>query len=523
MLSNRPLIHALLFGVFPVTFYLLDFINYSRAGKLLITGMATIGLLSALAEKYRSSLPRWLLFFVSLVLFANLSFHAGMRDIFGVAQDEMMIMKSILSTDGQESYEFWLQYKPYLIKHLLIFVFSFGLFYLLALKPSTKKQHIPISAAILSFWILFFIIGHLEKSIRRGNPFIYFPHFYNEYRQELSELKQLDHLLQSNQTDNALSGVRYYGKDPKNTVVWVIGESSTKHNWSLYGYDRETTPLIDSIRSELLVFDHILAAAPITIPAFERMLTPATKADPERWKKEPSVLQIAKKAGYHTYWISNHTTDAHNGITTLFARQADEVYITNKGKARGEGSYDASVLPAYQKALQDPYDKKLILVHLLGSHPAYNFRYPDSYARFTGNFDDEVAKSLEKRGRAKWAIAFRNFYDNSVLYGDYIRYTLLKKLQKSPDVAHAVWIYHPDHGEDVCHHTNFSGHNKHAIEQWEIPMLVWSPVKMKGNTKRKYRLDEIESTILGLLKISSKYYHSDQDILIRNSATHDTN
>ncbi len=514
MIRNRPLFTALLFALFVLGFYLLGYINYARAGKIILTGMSTIGLLSVLTKKYpHNTLLSWLLLLVSFLLFVNLSFQGGLRDIFGVAQDEMMIMKAIFGTDRQESYEFWLQYKPYLIKHLLLLIFSFGFFFFFALRHTSNYQVKAISKNVLIAWVLFFIIGHLEKSIRRGNPFIYFPHFYTEWKAELEELKELNSLLNAN-SNYTLNSVKYVGKTKKNTLVWVIGESSTKHNWSLYGYERNTTPLMDAIKDELLIFQNITAAAPITVPAFERMLTPATIKQPHLWKTQPNIIQIAKKAGYHTYWISNHTTDAHSGITAIFANQADETSMTNRGKARGEGSYDASVLPAYKKALSDPYDKKLILVHLLGSHPAYNFRYPKTYAKFTGIFDDNIAKSLSARGIADWAITFRNFYDNSILYGDYIRYTLLTLLQESQEAAQATWLYHPDHGEDVCHHDNFSGHNKDVKEQWEIPMVLWSQDKKKvPSSVTPYSLDIIESTILGLLKIDTKYYKPKNDLL----------
>ena len=512
MTINKPIFVALFFILFPLAFFLLDFINYSRAAKIAITGMTTVGLLYTLSKKYNtSSFLKYLLVIVSFILFLNLSFQAGLRDIFGVAQDEMMIMKAILGTDMQESYEFLLQYRHFLTKHILILIFSFCVFYCMALRES-KADIVVIGKFTLVAWILLFLVGHLEKSIRRGSPFVYFPHFYTEWKAELTEVNKLNELLKDNINHKSMSDIKYIGQGKKNTVVWVIGESSTKYNWSLYGYDRQTTPLLDSIQDELLVFDNINAAAPTTVPAFERMLTPATIKKPELWKKEPNIIQIAKKAGYHTYWISNHTTDAHSGITYIFAKHADENYMTNRGKARGEGSYDASVLPAYKKALADPYDKKLILVHLLGSHPAYNFRYPKEYAKFTETFDDKTAKELSDKGIDKWAIGFRNLYDNSILYGDYIRYTLLKLLQNSKDAKHSSWLYHPDHGEDVCHHNNFSGHNKNVKEQWEIPMVFWSYMPQEADIHINYRLDIINSTILGLLHIQTRYYNPSDDI-----------
>ncbi len=518
IISYRPLLQSILFLLFPLSFYIVDYLNYSRAGKIALIGMSMIGTFSILSMRYSSnSILRWILIVVSFIIFINMSFHAGLRDIFGVAQDDMMIIKAIFGTDSQESFEFILQYRFYLIKHFTILILSYTLFYILALRRYYTKTEFIITKRVLIAWILFLTIAHLNTSMRISNPIVYFPHFYDRWQTDLEEIKNLNQILEKNLSSSGLSTMKYKGKSDKNTLVWVIGESSTKSNWSLYGYQRNTTPMIQSLQKELLVFDNIYAAAPITVPAFERMLTPATIKKPELWKSYPDLILMAKQAGYHVYWISNHTTDAY-GVLSIFAHHADETIMTNKGKSRGEGSYDSSVLPAYQNALNDKFDKKLIIVHLLGSHPAYNFRYPDEYNQYSNIFDDLVAKELTDKGRADWAITFRNFYDNSILYGDMIRHKLLSLLKNSKESKHSTWLYHPDHGEDVCHHTDFSGHNQMVKEQWEVPMIFWpsSYTDKKYITTKAYRIDTIHNTLLGLLQIEGKYYNPHNDIFSKD-------
>jgi len=512
-LSCRPASQAFFYLLFPLGFYLLDYLGYSRAAKVALIGVAVIGLFGALSARFPSHhIFRWLLVISSFIIFANISFHAGLRDIFGIAQDDIMIIKTLFGTDMQESWEFVVQYRYYILKYISILLATFGLFYISVLRCADRQRH-HISNRVLVAWILFALVAHLDKSMRISSPVIYFPHFYSKWQSDLTELKRLDIIMQEGVSSSRLSSMRYTAEMDRNTVVWVIGESSTKANWSLYGYGRDTTPKIESVRDELLVFDGVYAAAATTVPAFERMLTPATLADSELWREEPSLILMAKQAGYRIYWISNHTTDAY-GILSIFANQADEIAMTNRGKARGEGSFDSSVLSPYTKALADPYDKKLIIVHLLGSHPAYSYRYPKKYSLYSGTFDDTVATTLLEDGRDSWAVAFRNFYDNSVQYGDEIRYRLLEILQSSKESNNSSWLYHPDHGEDVCHHTNFSGHNKRVKEQWEIPMLFWSsrPLPQADITTSPYRLDVIHNTMLGLLRVDGAYYHPKDDI-----------
>lgn len=224
---------------------------------------------------------------------------------------------------------------------------------------------------------------------------------------------------------------------------------------------------------------------------------------------------MARHAGYHVTYISNHSTDAHKGIIKIFSEHADEVIRTNRGKSRGEGSHDEILLAPYEQALAANYDKKLIIVHMLGSHPAYNFRYPDSYSLFTDTYDDAVGRDLKDQGRPKWALTFRNLYDNSIVYSDMVRSRLLEILKNSRDAEHSTWLYLSDHGQDVCHNDNYSGHNFAAPEQWEIPMVFWSPA-IEGLdpaiASRQYRADLLDHTVLGLLEVEGVYYDETNDI-----------
>jgi heptose-I-phosphate ethanolaminephosphotransferase len=515
-IENNTLLMTLLFIGLVLVYFLLGYLTYDRAGKIALASSATIALLSALLRRYPNNILKIVAAGVIFILFANLYFHTFIHDVFKVDQEDVLVVKALFETDTKESLEFLQQYQYFIIKHIFLFVVSYSLYlYLFFQKHLTKK--VSISMKILLAWVLFFIAAHAIKSMRRGNPFVYFPHYYTKWKGELQELENLNKLLKKNIKNSTLKDITFEG-DKNNTLVWVIGEASTKYNWSLYGYERNTTPLMQKRvqKGELLQFNNIKAAGPYTTVAFKRMFTQATLQQKELWKKTPSLLQIAKQAGYHIYWITNQTTDSYSSIIHLFAKQADEFYLTNRGKARGESDYDESVIPHYKKALSDPYKKKFIIVHFIESHAKYEFRYPKEFAKYTTTFDDKVAKELETKRIAKWAIFFRNTYDNSIYYNDYVKNRLLDILQHSKEANNSTWLYHPDHGEDVCHYDNFSGHNPKVKEQWDIPMLLWPKSKfLYVDNNRSFRLDQINNTILNLLKIKTKFYDKNKDILAR--------
>jgi heptose-I-phosphate ethanolaminephosphotransferase len=514
MILSTPLKKAIFFIIFPFVFYLLDFLNYSRAGKIAVIGFFMIGLFSSLNQYFSNSrFFHYLYKLIVIIIFINMSFHAFLRDIFGVEQDSIIVMQTIFGTDINEVKEFLIQYKFYLLKHFTIFLVSLTIYF--TITNSKDKEQIDYKSLrkTVIIFAIFFLLIHLNPTLRRSNPFVYFPYYYIKWEKTIALTRQLDSQIKNKLNSSLLSTMHYTGNNRKKTVVFVIGESDTKHNWSLYGYQRETNPKMRKLQNELLIFRNIYAAGPNTISSIEKMLTPATRKEPDLWKRMPDILLMAKQAGYKTYWISNHTTDTR-GVINIFASHADEFILTNKGKSRGEGSYDEEVILPYKKALDDNYDRKFIIVHLLGSHPAYDFRYPKKYSRFTYIFDDDVISNLKNKGISSWALIFRNLYDNTILYSDTIRYQLLTLLKNSKENNHSSWLYLSDHGQDVCHHSNYSGHNFKAKEQWEIPMIFWSSEKQydKNITNYFYSADFIDHALLGLMDIEGDYYNPYLDI-----------
>jgi len=496
---NTPTKKGLIFIFIVVVYLLMGYLNYTRSFKIAFIGFFSILFFDALRSYFHSKVFQYIFYFVAFVLFLNLGFHAVLRDMFGVAQEDILVMQSIMNTDIQESKEFLFQYKWHLLKHLFVICISFIFFIIFAFRP---KSQIKNEKKALMLALLFYILIHLNPSMRRSDPFVYFFYNYHKYEQSFEESKKLFESINENLKSKKISS-KYQGKNSANTIVWVIGESDTRWNWSLYGYERDTNKYISLLKDELLIINNAQAAAPATVSAFELMMTEATKEKPEIWSKELNIVSIANLAGYKTYWISNHTSDKWGPIN-LFAKSATKTIFTNKGRARGEGSFDEAILKPFQEAIQDKTDKKFIIVHLMGSHPAYDYRYPKKFGIFTFLFNDKVISDLSDQGRYRAALIFRNLYDNTIIYSDYVRYQILNIIKKSKQKKDTTFVYHPDHGQDVCHNSNFSGHNYRAKQQWDVPMIVWGKYKNKMqylNNKKDVELDTINSIMLDLLNI----------------------
>ncbi len=493
----KPLYKILLFAIYPLIYFLLGYLNYSLAGKFLLMGVLFVGTFIYLYYYKPNLASKTLAILAIFIMLLHIGYRAILNDVFHMNQDAVVVIESIFSTNLQESLEFFRQYSNYIIKHIIIFIL-FVSSYIYIIFGVKNRGRVTLKAFLIVASL--FLIIHLNP-IRRSNPLYFYPYYYSKWQEGLRVVKELKEHINSI-IESKKNSVKYIGKEQKRVVVFIIGESSTRANWSLYGYKRDTTPKLNSIKDELLVVNNATAAGAITIPSVERMLTAATKKRPNLWRDSPSILQYAKMAGYKTYWITNHTTDK-NGILRALASSANSFIITNKGSSRGEGSFDKALLKPFKEALEDSANKKLIVVHMLGSHPAYNFRYPKEFSKFTYNFDDKVMQDLKAKGIAKWALVFRNLYDNSIFYSDYIRYNLINILKQSKDANSSMLLYISDHGEDVCHHNNFSGHNPKAKEQWMVPMVLWPKSKAKEFIDANISFDaqDLDKLLLKILKI----------------------
>ena len=516
------LYRALGFNLVLAVYLALNWLSWQQAGMLALLG--TLAVVSVSAWTLRNGVEtkagkRWVL--VTIIPFLLLiGFHAFLRDFLGLAADKSMVFSSIFGTDESESVEFLQQYPGLFLKHLAAILaaaifFGWWLRRWPAAKPSRAVgPAIPKGSRTAAVFFTLFILVHLNSSIRSQDPLLFFPIRYAKWKAQV-ELRRLLTGIAATFADPQIASLRCADEGPR-TVVFVLGESVTRLNLPLSGYPRETTPELDKMGSELTWFSDVVSCDPTTVAAVEKIFTPATISQPKLWLRKPDVLTMAKKVGYKTFWISNHTTDA-KGEIAIFVSHADKSVLTNRGGSRGEGSYDEVVFPPLEEALRDPSPRKLIILHLLQAHPAYFYRYPESFARFN-DADDAVTRQLKEAGRAFYAVKMRNYYDDALLYADHI---LKHSLELCRASNHPVaWLYVSDHGQDVAHYDNFCGHNMRVRSQYEIPMIYWHSadfptpgIATAALRRRPYQTDALDHTLLGLLGISGDYYDPKKDIL----------
>ena len=355
------------------------------------------------------------------------------------------------------------------------------------------------------------IAYHGNPVVARADPLSRWAKFYKKYQ---NEQKYRVLLVQSRKKATerlAVWNPRMTGTGPKTFIV-VLGESSSRDNWSLYGYKRKTTPKLDAIADELLVFRDAVSSWGSSNREVTRIFSVADHENEKTWRNEPDVIGLAKAAGYKTFWLSNQQAFL---INTVFGKQADKFTLVNDGLGqRSDTSLDEKLLPELDKALADPAERKFIVIHTIGSHQHYQLRYPENFAVFD-NADDDIAR--EMAGKWRGLAVARNQYDNTILYTDFIVSAVIDRL-KTDKVKNSEMLYLSDHAQEVGRLTNLWGHQLQLETGFTIPMILWlkdRPDLMAKKAEleaRPYQTDRIDWTFLSRMDIVTAFDRPDYDV-----------
>jgi len=273
-------------------------------------------------------------------------------------------------------------------------------------------------------------------------------HYEKSCNERLNRLEQLEGLSLSSEA--------------KGLYVLVIGESATRDHMESYGYKRHTTPFLESFKKDpgTLLFSKAFSNHTHTVPVLTYALSQKNQYNNTPLQKAYSLIEVAKKAGYETYWISNQRKyGVWDTPTSEIAGTADhQVFINGRaGKGVASTYYDKALLDHIP--VIDSSHPTLIVIHVMGSHASYEDRYPKDETYFSGGED------------------YIDAYDNTILYTDQFLKQLCEKIKKMQDFRGLV--YFSDHGEDC---RKGIGHNATQYEpiMTHIPFIVHlSPASRK--------------------------------------------
>lgn len=284
------------------------------------------------------------------------------------------------------------------------------------------------------------------------------------------------------------------------TVLLVIGESETSDLMTAFtpSLPVDTTPWLASEKEnkDFYLFNHAYTNFPATAGALSMALTGINQYNEKEIGQVVTLLDVAKKAGYDTWWISNHRQlGAGNPSVDLVSSGADHTLWTT----HAEGA-DIDLISLLKKVPRN--GNHFIVLHLMGSHAKYDSRIPDDWPYLSLPGADET----------------ENDYATTVDYTDYVLKNIFNYSKENLHMT--AMAYLSDHREDMKY-----GHGEGHVtwSMLHIPLFFYlSPEyetafpntakALRNNREKIFTNDLLFDTMCGLIQAPNNDYSPTYDL-----------
>ena len=277
-------------------------------------------------------------------------------------------------------------------------------------------------------------------------------------------------------------------------VVFIIGESLQRNFMSLYGYYLPTTPNLQALEQSrnLIAFNDVVSPGAKTNDVLKYVLNFGNyESEKQRpWSANLDIVNLARLANYETFWISNQERYGQWAVASgASAQMTDHSDFTNQIPVyKYAYSLDEVMLPSIKNfksgAKRSPLARKdessaaeaggtqkkdkFFILHLMGSHPSYEFRYPKSFAKFSAA---DISREPLDEGQKKELA----HYLNTVAYNDFI----VSEIYKIFADDNTLIVYFSDHAQSLYQYRGkliHGGINRFTLE---IPLIFMASDKFK--------------------------------------------
>ncbi|SHL33189.1 phosphoethanolamine--lipid A transferase EptA [Flavobacterium chilense] len=500
--NNLKITHfVLLMSILNFLFFHLPFYTYvfnnvdykSLSGIVLIISLVVLMLvLNAFVFYLIFTLSRYVGKFLLVLFFMINAIAVYFINTYSVIIDESMI-GNILNTNYEESSNF------FSIK-LILYIIFLGILpsiYIIKVKiiNETLKKFFTISSITLVFIAVLVFANAtnwlwIDKNSKQlgglAMPWSYSVNvslFYiHKFKKNEKEILLPNAVIKDNQ---------------KSVVVLVIGESARRQNFSLYGYKKNTNPLLS--KTENLFHFNATSCATYTTAGVKCILEHTNSDD--LYEILPNYLY---RNNVEVIWRTSNWGEPPVHIEKYQNRDV------LKKDCKEDCDYDEVLLTGLkEQILASKKNKILIVLHTSTSHgPTYSKKYPPRFETFK-----PVCNSVELGKCSQTELL--NAYDNTIVYTDYILHNVIEDLKQLKEYK-STMIFVSDHGESLGEKNLYM----HGVpmsfapkEQYEIPFIVWvsdNSKQLKPN--KELSQNHVFHSVLNFLNIQSPVYNEQLNI-----------
>lgn len=288
-----------------------------------------------------------------------------------------------------------------------------------------------------------------------------------------------------------------------NLIIMLL-DASNRNHLGTYGYERNTTPVIDGLGEQGVVFENAFCQSVYTISStadlftstislFHGVFNKGAKLSPD-FATLPEVL---RKNGFRT---ASFTASANSSSAFGFDHGFEEIhelFRVRRGKALLAESF---IQPVTEWLKRKGKERFFLYLHfrephlpLIAPEPFRTMFDPDYNGKMVGTF--AVVNRINKGqlvAEPRDIDHLVALYDGNLAYVDYVAGQIVQKLKEMGLYENTAVLVLSDHGEALWEH-GYQGHNVQVYdESIRIPAIFYFQC---GDVPVRRRIDQIVRTI----------------------------
>ena len=316
-------------------------------------------------------------------------------------------------------------------------------------------------------------------------------------------------------------------------VLLIVWDTARAKNFQLYGYNRPTTPFVDSLARHSVVFDRAFSTAPWTLPSHASMLTGQyATAQSGDWlspmdRTHRTLAEELRDRGYATggfvaNWLA---TGYSSGLHRGFLEYKDTKRSLGEVLLNTTLTQSTAILSGYVRIARDRWYGEAVRTFL-----RFDWRPYDAYQSHAWKAGAEVTEEfLNWQGKTKGPFfAFLNYaevhnphlgpdrdrfnggktfadrYDAALWSLDSELRRVTQELERRGELKRTIIVLTSDHGEQFDEH-GLRGHgNSLYLTLLHVPLVIYAPQHPAAGERfaRAVSLRDLPQTILHLAGVN---------------------
>lgn len=297
-------------------------------------------------------------------------------------------------------------------------------------------------------------------------------------------------------------------KKPMPNIVIMLVDTLRPDRMSTYGYSKPTSPNIDALAKESVIFEQCNAPAPWTLPSIVSMLTSTFPCEHgvllEKHKIARDLEPLASRLKKLDYLTLSLFVNSHAGEMSGLTRDHDYWKLLKRNEPEGmtvTGRRTGAIIEYHPKRPfylyihniepHDPYGvprrfiqkfgkisqetKEIVTKLYVDYRQATHTGYQARMKREKGISDNTAQQQMYINNFYKAAEHVNFLYDASVRHADYNVGQIIETLKRLGEWDNTMFILLSDHGEEFGEHGGWQHDQSVYQELMHVPLIIRFP------------------------------------------------